>query len=96
MATTTLQSPRFAPATRPNVAEALHALGVSARQLAVALWNTAFQRTAVVAEVPPALAEVTNLRSLADDVLATDPNFAQDLYAMADRLEREALAAHIA
>jgi hypothetical protein len=96
MTTTTLQSPRFSPATRPSVGEALRALGVSANHLALALWNTAFRRAAVVAETPTALDEVNYLRSLADDAVAKDPGFAQDLYAMADRMEREALAAQAA
>lgn len=94
MTTTTLQSRRFTPTARPSVGEALRALGVSARQLAVALWNTAFQPATVAAETTsPAMAEVAYLRGLADDALAKDPSFAQDLYAMADRVEREALAA---
>ena len=90
--TTALQNRPFTQTARPNVGEALRALGVSARQLALALWNTATARTVVQAKVPTALDEVTYLRGLADDALSKDPGFAQDLYAMADRVEREALA----
>ena len=96
MTTTTLQTAPFAQDPRHNVGEALRALGVSARHLVLALWNTATARTVVQAKVPTALDEVTYLRGLADDALAKDPGFAQDLYAMADRVEREALLASAA
>lgn len=92
MTTTTLPSRQFTPTVRPSVGEALRALGVSAQHLAVALWNTATARTTVQTKAPTALDEVSYLRSLADEALAKDPGFAQDLYAMADRVEREALA----
>lgn len=91
--TTTLQNRPFTQTARPNVGEALRALGVSARHLVRALWNTATARTVAQAQVPTTLDEVTYLRDMADDALAKDPGFAQDLYAMADRVEREALLA---
>ncbi len=40
------------------------------------------------------LDEASQLRAMADDAAAQDPNFAQDLYALADRVERAALASH--
>ncbi|MDR7308391.1 hypothetical protein [Rhodoferax saidenbachensis] len=96
MTTTTLHNRPFTPNARPSVGEALRALGVSAQNLVLALWSTATARTAVQAKAHTALDEVSYLRGLADDALAKDPGFAQDLYAMADRMEREALATQVA
>lgn len=96
MTSTTLHNRPFTPNARPSVGEALRALGVSAQNLVLALWSTATARTAVQAKAPTALDEVSYLRGLADDALAKDPGFAQDLYAMADRMEREALATQVA
>ncbi|HCX81756.1 MAG: hypothetical protein A3E00_04420 [Curvibacter sp. RIFCSPHIGHO2_12_FULL_63_18] len=89
MASTAIRTPHFAPAQQPNVAQALRDLLVSARTLSSALWAAAFQRQTVS---PVELDEASQLRALADDAMAKDPNFAQDLYALADRVERAALA----
>lgn len=94
MSTTTLSNAPFAQDTRNNVGAAVRALAVSANNLAVALWNSAFQSAPVVAKELTAFDEAANLRAMADDAMsAKDVGFANDLYAMADRVERAALAA---
>ena len=91
MASTAIRTPHFAPAQHPTVGQALRDLLVSARALSVALWAAAFRSQPTVAVE---LDEASHLRALADDAVAKDPNFAQDLYALADRVERAALAGH--
>lgn len=91
MASTAIRTPHFTPAQHPNVGQALRDLLVSARALSVALWAAVFLRQAAT---PVELDEASHLRALADDAVTRDPNFAQDLYALADRVERAALAAH--
>jgi len=56
-----------------------------------ASWFSA-QATAKITLVPHALTvfeEAEQLRAMADDVLQSDPAFAQDLYAAADRKEHK-------
>lgn len=89
MASTAIRTHHFAPAQQPSVAQALRDLLVSARMLSRALWAAAFPRQAIP---PVELDEASQLRAMADDVATQDPNFAQDLYALADRVERAALA----
>lgn len=91
MASTAIRTPHFAPAQQPSVGQALRDLLVSARALSVALWAAAFHSQPATAVE---LDEASQLRALADDAMAKDPNFAQDLYALADRVERAALASH--
>jgi hypothetical protein len=91
MASTAIRTPHFAPVQNPSVGQALRDLLVSARALSAALWAAAFQRQAIEAAE---LDEASQLRAMADDAMAKDPNFAQDLYALADRVERAALASH--
>ncbi|PQA77587.1 hypothetical protein [Rhodoferax sp. TS-BS-61-7] len=91
MASTAIRTPHFAPAQQPSVGQALRDLLVSARALSVALWAAAFQSQATA---PVELDEASQLRAMADDAAASDPGFAQDLYALADRVERAAIAAH--
>jgi hypothetical protein len=91
MASTAIPTPHFAPAQQPSVGQALRDLLVSARALSLALWAAAFRSQPVVAVE---LDEASHLRALADDAVTRDPHFAQDLYALADRVERATLAAH--
>jgi hypothetical protein len=55
-------------------------------------WAEAAFRRVTAARVPAPVDEIAQLRAMADDLLKTDPSFAQDLYAAADRCERETLA----
>ncbi len=91
MASTAIRTPHFATAQQPGVAQALRDLLVSARTLSAALWAAVFQsRPAAAVE----LDEASQLRAMADDAVAADPRYAQDLYALADRVERAAIAMH--
>lgn len=90
MNSTAIRTPHFAPAQQPTVGQALRDVLVSARALSVALWAAAFQSHAAA---PAELDEASQLRAMADDAAASDPGFAQDLYALADRVERAAIAA---
>ncbi|MDZ7920341.1 hypothetical protein [Rhodoferax sp.] len=90
MNSTAIRTPHFAPVQQPTVGQALRDVLVSARALSVALWAAAFHSDAAA---PVALDEASQLRAMADDAAASDPGFAQDLYALADRVERAAIAA---
>lgn len=94
MGTTALTTAPFAEDTRHDVGAALRALAASVRNLAAALWNSAFETAAPAPQELTPFDQAAHLRAMADDALAAkDAGFAQDLYAMADRVEREALAA---
>lgn len=96
MGTTALTTAPFAEDTRHNVGAALRALAASASNLAVALWNSVFEASTPASQELTPFDQAARLRAMADDALAAkDPGFAQDLYAMADRVEREALAAQV-
>jgi hypothetical protein len=91
MAITAVSQSRFNSAHQPSVGQALHELLVSARTLSSALWAAAFQsRSTTTVEAD----EASRLRAMADDAASTDPRFAQDLYILADRVERAALSEH--
>ncbi len=78
---------------RPSVGEALRDLSVAALRLAQALWAAATQPRPVPQAMPlTAFDEAEELRALADAHVLSDPCFAQDLYAAADRHERAARA----
>jgi hypothetical protein len=96
MNSTTLQNVSFPQETRPSVSEALRAVVLSAQRLGVALWHSAIQRQATAPAALTPHDEAASLRAMADDALAKDPSFAQDLYAMADRVERAEIAAQAA
>jgi hypothetical protein len=55
-------------------------------------WAEGVYRRATAPRVPTPVDEIEQLRAMANDLLKTDPSFAQDLYAAADRCEHEALA----
>ena len=90
MTSATLHSPNLAQTAPPSVGDALQGLGVAARRLGFALWAAAMQRPVVVPRVLTAFEEAEQLRAFADEQLLTDPRFAQDLYAAADRHEMAA------
>lgn len=97
MSTTALSNASFAPDTRHNVGAALRALAESANNLAVAVWNSAFETSDTTPQELTPFDEAANLRAMAEEALHNkDAGFAQDLYAMADRVERAALAAQAA
>ena len=94
MTSTTLNSRHLANAPH-NVGDALHDLALAARQLAVALWASATQRSTSVLQALTAAQEAEDLRNMASELLRTDPRFASELFAAADRHEHAAAASAI-
>jgi len=85
MSTTTFQPVRLS--TQPSgVPAALHALWLATRQLAHALWQISVQ-TQATPRVKSTFEEAEDLRRFASSVQAQDPEFAQDLFAAANRHE---------
>lgn len=85
--TTTMQSQGFAPGRPQAVGEALRDLSASAQRVFAALWATLPQRRATQAKVLTPAEEAARVRELAGTYLKTDPGFAADLFAAADRYE---------
>ncbi|MES2947276.1 MAG: hypothetical protein V4858_01930 [Pseudomonadota bacterium] len=87
MTTATLTSPNMASAQPSSVGFALKELGLAARQLAIALWASA--AASFRWETPEMTAQqaAQALRVFASSVAASDPGFASDLFAAADRHE---------
>lgn len=94
MTSSTLHSLNLAPAQPSNVGEALHGLAVAGHRLALALWAAAWPRSSVVLPQPAmtAFEEAEELRAFAVEQISTDPRFADDLFAAADRHEVSARA----
>jgi hypothetical protein len=88
MTSITLNSQTTTPAAQPSVGSALRELAVAGRHLSVALLST-LQRKAVAAGQPSAFEAAERLRERAQEYLKTDPGFAADLFAAADRHEWE-------
>lgn len=88
MTSTTLQSQGFTPARPQAVGEALRELTTAAARVLTALRAVALpQRSAPAWKLSPA-EEAARVRDLAGTYVKTDPGFAGDLYAAADRYER--------
>lgn len=75
-----------------NVTTALLELAVATRRLAVALWVSLTYHKPLCT-VKTAWQEAEELRAYADSLYPTDPRYAQDLYAAADRHELAAAQA---
>lgn len=92
MTSSTLNSLNLAPAQPSSVGEALHGLAIAGHRLVLALWTAAGQRTRVERQEPAmtAFAQAEQLRAFAVDYINTDPGFADDLFAAADRHETAA------
>ncbi len=71
----------------PGVDQAIRELGHATRRLAVALWAAGTQRPVFVPRVLTAAEEAAELREFAALHMKTDPGFAADLFAAADRHE---------
>jgi hypothetical protein len=78
------------PRAPHSVSTALHELAVATRNLITAIGATLVQRVAHTTLT--AREEADELREMAYRLAASDPHFAQDLYAAADRHERAANA----
>jgi hypothetical protein len=74
-----------------SVSTAMHELALATRNLITAIWATLVQRSAAHTTLT-AREEADELREMACRLAASDPHFAQDLYAAADRHERSANA----
>ena len=89
MSVTTMQSQGFAPGRPQAVGEALRDLSASAQRVLTALLAALPQRRATQAKTLTPAEEAARVRDLASTYLKTDPGFASDLFAAADRYERE-------
>ena len=88
MTSTTMQSQGFAPARPQAVGEALRELSTAAARVLTALRGTLLQRRLAPARALSPAEEAARVRDLAGTYVKTDPGFAADLYAAADRYER--------
>ncbi|RFO96728.1 hypothetical protein DIC66_11985 [Rhodoferax lacus] len=77
----------------PSIGAALGEVAVAFKHLASALVRNTFSPAADASPVQTAYQEAEALRSYAADIQSQDPDFAQDLFAAADRHEIEAAAA---
>jgi hypothetical protein len=77
----------------PSIGAAFGEVAVAFKHLAGALISTAFTPAAAPSAALTAYEEAEALRSYAADIQNQDPDFAQDLFAAADRHEIEAAAA---
>jgi hypothetical protein len=88
MSSTTLQSNSYALARPQAVGEALHELSVASTKLLKALWAALRVRSAANDQPLAPSDEARRVRELAFGYLNSDPGFAADLFAAADRHER--------
>ena len=88
MSSTTLQSRVFTPNRPQAVGEALRELSSAAARVLKASWEALrFRDASLLGPLTPA-DEAQRVRNLATTYLQTDPGFAADLFAAADRYER--------
>jgi hypothetical protein len=89
MSSTTMQPQGFNPARPQAVGDALRELSTAAQRLATAMW-AAFQPSHAPSgqDLTP-IEEAAEVRNLATTYMKTDPGFAADLFAAADRHERD-------
>ena len=85
MSSTTLNGLSLPQNAQPTVGASLQALWVAGQNLALALWQSAFG--AKPAQAQTAFEEAEALRSYAAQIQNSDPAFAADLFAAADRHE---------
>ncbi|MDP2679465.1 MAG: hypothetical protein Q8O85_12190 [Rhodoferax sp.] len=85
MASTTLNAISLPQNAQPTVGASLQALWVAGKNLTVALWQVAFGANTV--QTSTRFEEAEELRTYAASFQRTDPNFASDLFAAADRHE---------
>ncbi len=88
MSSTTMQSQGFTPARPQAVGEALRELSAAAGRVLTALRARLPQRRSAPAGAVSPAEEAARVRDLAGTYLKTDPGFAADLFAAADRYER--------
>ena len=87
MTTATLTTSTMASAPSSTVGFALKELGVASQHLAKAIWMSLAASFTVEAKEPTAQQAAQELRAFASSIAASDPGFASDLFAAADRHE---------
>ena len=87
MASTTLNALSLPQKQQPTVGASVRELLVAGQHLAAALWHTAFAPATVQSTAKTTFDEAEELRAFAASVQHTDPEFACDLFAAADRHE---------
>ena len=87
MASTTLNALSLPSTAQPTVGASVRELLVAGQHLAAAIWYTAFAPAAAQSTAQTAFEEAEALRSFAATLQRTDPEFARDLFAAADRHE---------
>ncbi len=85
MASTTLNSLTLPSGAQPGVGASLQALLAASQALVVALWQAAVGTKSAAART--AYQEAEELRTYAAQIQSSDPEFANDLFAAADRHE---------
>ena len=87
MTTATFNSSNIAAAQPSSVGMALRELGATAQRLAIALWASVATRAAAKSPALSASEEAQELRAFASSIASSEPSFANDLFAAADRHE---------
>jgi len=87
MTSATLQISNLTAEQPTSVGEALRGLAIAAHRLVTALWAAVGARASVTQQVLTRREEADALRAFANTQMASDPGFADDLYAAADRHE---------
>lgn len=87
MTRATLHSTNVSAVDQMSVGYALCGMAVATHRLVLALWAAAVHRPKAAILALIAFQEAEELRAMADNLLRTDPKFAQDLYSAADRHE---------
>ena len=91
MSSTTLNALSLPKNKQPTVGASVRELLQAGQHLAAAIWHTAFAPAAVQSTPKTAFEEAEDLRVFASTFQSTDPEFANDLFAAADRHETGAV-----
>ena len=88
MSSTIMPSQSFTPARPQAIGDALRELSAAAQRVIWALRASLQHRSASTARLLTPTEEAARVRDLALSYVKTDPGFAADLFAAADRYER--------
>jgi hypothetical protein len=86
-----ISAPRHPPLVQPRVHDAILDLIAASGRLMRAIWSSTVSQPKAAMAALSAFEEAEQARAIADSFARSDPNFAQDLYAAADRHERAAM-----
>ena len=87
MTTATLSTSTMASAPSTTIGFALKELGIATQHLAKAIWMSLTTHFTAEAKEPTSNQAARELRAFASSIAASDPGFASDLFAAADRHE---------